>query len=199
VDVVDYSAETGALTVNLAAGVATGAGTDSLSAVENTTGGSGDDRLIGDGLANALTGGAGNDVVVGGLGNDSMTGNAGTDTLDLSGSLEAVTVDLMVGLASGDGSDLVEGFERVVGSAFRDSLLGNVTAETLQGRHGADLLVGRGGTDRLVGGFGGDDLRGGPGPDMLLGESGNDSLNGGLGWDTCRGGLGINRVDRCES
>jgi hemolysin type calcium-binding protein len=92
-------------------------------------GGSENDRLIGDAGANSLTGGAGNDVVLGGPGNDSMTGGAGDDTLDHSGSLEAMTVDLLVGLATGDGSDVVGSFERVVGSAFGDSLLGSVAAE----------------------------------------------------------------------
>ena len=61
--------------------------------------------MIGDGAANALWGGEGNDRLVGGGGNDSLDGGSGVDLLDLSGSTEAVAVDLLAGIATGDGSD----------------------------------------------------------------------------------------------
>jgi len=41
-----------------------------------------------------VNGGAGNDSITGGTGNDTLTGGAGDDTLNLTGSSNAVTVDL---------------------------------------------------------------------------------------------------------
>ena len=80
-DTADYSSATSAIQANLAAGIATGQGTDALSGNENLIGGSGNDTLTGDATANALTGGAGNDIVLGGPGNDQLSGDAGRDML----------------------------------------------------------------------------------------------------------------------
>ena len=66
--------------MNLATGAASGAaGTDSISNIENITGGGGNDTLVGDGNANTIVGGAGNDTLVGGFGADTLTGGAGVD------------------------------------------------------------------------------------------------------------------------
>ena len=43
----------------------TGDGTDTLSSIENLTGGSGNDTLTGNGSDNVLTGGAGDDTLAG--------------------------------------------------------------------------------------------------------------------------------------
>jgi Ca2+-binding RTX toxin-like protein len=53
---------------------------DTIKNVENVTGGTGNDTLIGDAMANALAGGAGADTLGGGLGEDMLTGNVGKDT-----------------------------------------------------------------------------------------------------------------------
>src|SRR2546423_789135 len=55
---------------------------DVYSGVENLIGGSGADRLTGDGNANVLCGGAGNDTLSGSGGNDILVGGAGADRLD---------------------------------------------------------------------------------------------------------------------
>jgi Ca2+-binding RTX toxin-like protein len=47
--------------------------------IENITGGAGNDRLIGNTLANVIKGGAGNDVIYGMAGADSLYGNDGKD------------------------------------------------------------------------------------------------------------------------
>lgn len=61
---------------------------DRLTAIENVDGGDFGDTLIGDGLANRLSGraggdtlkgAAGDDILIGGLGRDAMTGGAGAD------------------------------------------------------------------------------------------------------------------------
>ena len=52
---------------------------NAASLIDNLIGGSGNDRLTGNDIANAINGGAGNDVIDGGLGTDTLTGGAGAD------------------------------------------------------------------------------------------------------------------------
>jgi hypothetical protein len=90
-DTVDYSGVTTAVTVDIAAGTATGgSGDDTLTNIENVIGSANNDSLTGDAGANVLdggdgndtfAGGSGNDTIVGGEGNDNMLGEAGDDTL----------------------------------------------------------------------------------------------------------------------
>jgi serralysin len=49
--------------------------------IENATGGSGNDTIYGNSLANILTGGAGNDSIYAGVGLDVITGGVGADTI----------------------------------------------------------------------------------------------------------------------
>jgi Ca2+-binding RTX toxin-like protein len=77
IDTLSYSTSTAAVTVNLAG---TASGFRVISSVENATGGSGADTLIGNAVANILNGGAGNDSITGAAGNDTMDGGLGTDT-----------------------------------------------------------------------------------------------------------------------
>ncbi len=91
-DTVNFSAFTTGLSVNLgnsvAVSVVTGSGTadassDTLTGIENFTGGSGNDVITGSGtnyVINVLNGGAGNDRITGGFGEDILTGGAGNDT-----------------------------------------------------------------------------------------------------------------------
>ncbi|MEH2483571.1 Ca2+-binding RTX toxin-like protein [Nitrobacteraceae bacterium AZCC 2146] len=51
---------------------------DQRSLIDNATGGSGDDVLIGNAIDNVLNGGPGNDRITGGGGNDTIIGGAGT-------------------------------------------------------------------------------------------------------------------------
>lgn len=80
-DTASYASASGGVTVNLAAGTATGAaGNDTLIDIENVTGSGFDDTLVGNGGANILNGGNGNDTLNGGAGNDTLNGGAGNDT-----------------------------------------------------------------------------------------------------------------------
>jgi Ca2+-binding RTX toxin-like protein len=76
----DYSAYSTPVTVNLLTGQATDL-PGGVSHVQNVTGGSGDDFLVGDGADNVLVGNAGNDVLIGGDGNDVLLGGSGRDLL----------------------------------------------------------------------------------------------------------------------
>jgi Ca2+-binding RTX toxin-like protein len=89
-DLLDYSAYTTAVTVNLGAGTATGTG--GVSGFEDIAGGDGNDLLAGNAAANDISGGNGDDIILGLAGNDTLDGNAGMDIV-----------------AGGSGADTVHG------------------------------------------------------------------------------------------
>lgn len=166
-----------AVNVNLATGVATGRGTDSLSSIENVLGGGGADIITGNDAANLLYGGGGADILYGGIGVDTIDGGAGsdtiyggadndllyggadTDTLSYANAAAGVSVNLTTGIATGEGTDTISQFENVIGSSQ------------------ADLLTGDGGANRLDGGAGNDTLAGGLGNDTLVGGTGVDTAS----------------------
>ncbi|WP_426960175.1 hypothetical protein [Muricoccus radiodurans] len=123
---------------------------------DTLTGGSGNDTLFGLGGRDILTGGAGDDFLRGGAGADTLDGGTGPDTADYSTSTSGVFVDLRFGVGyTGDAAgDVLANIERVAGSAFADTLLGDNGSNVLIGGAGADLLRGGGGADALIGGTG---------------------------------------------
>ena len=193
-----------AVTVDLFSLRATGAaGNDTLAGIENVLTGAGNDSLTGDGLANRLSSGSGNDTIRGGDGNDTLDGGAGVDLLsyaDLSLPTQSVTVDLAALLVSGvAGTDVVAGFERVLTGAGSDFLAGDGLANELNANGGNDTLLAAGGSDTIIGGLGNDFIDGGVGVDLLsyadltlagqavtidlvslraMGAAGNDTLSG---------------------
>ena len=80
-DFVNYQSATAAMTVDLATGTATGAGSDQLAAIENVEGGPQGDTITGDAGANNLRGFGGGDTISGGLGADDVFGGDGPDQL----------------------------------------------------------------------------------------------------------------------
>ena len=210
-DVADYSANsaTQSIVANLVAGTVVdglGGGTDSLQAIENVTGGAGNDRITGDGNANVLTGGAGNDTLNGGAGNDTLTGGEGTDVLNYAAETVAVIVNLATNSAigTGIGADSITGFEAVQAGSGDDQVSGTGAAETISagagadtvdGGGGADSILGGAGHDSLVGGGGNDTILGGDGDDFVLGGSGDDSIISTPGRDTVEAGQGNDIID----
>jgi large repetitive protein len=61
-----------------------GAGSDTLTNIENLTGSAFNDTLTGDANANTLSGLAGDDTLNGGAGDDTLDGGAGSDTASYS-------------------------------------------------------------------------------------------------------------------
>jgi Ca2+-binding RTX toxin-like protein len=59
---------------------------DARSYIDSAIGGTGDDTLVGNAIANFLAGGYGNDTLTGGAGNDFIAGGLGADTAVFSGS-----------------------------------------------------------------------------------------------------------------
>ena len=169
-DTYDLSATTAAAVVNLVTGKATsGAGTDTLSGIENVLGGSGNDTITGDANDNVITGSGGADTATGGLGNDTFVatvgdgndrydGGGGTDTYDASAITTAVTINLNQSKATGVdiGTDVVLNAENAIGGAGNDLVVGNALGNVLIGGAGNDQLQGNGGADTMSGGAGND-------------------------------------------
>jgi len=106
VDTADFGDKTDSVAVTLngasAASVTVGGvAEDTLRNIENLTGGSGNDTLTGDGLANRLEGGAGDDVLKGGGGADALHGGAGVDTFVFGTALHATNLDTILDFTSG--------------------------------------------------------------------------------------------------
>jgi len=181
-DWADYSARTAAVSVALNGAndvivTVGGIAEDTIRNIENLLGGSGNDVLTGDDLANAMYGREGNDVIDGGSGNDIIRGDAGNDVLD-----------------GGAGVDLADYFEKttavvvtLAGAADAVVTIGGVAEDTIRniekvhGGSGNDELTGDGQANELYGLAGNDILRGGDGNDVLRGGLGKDVLDGGDG------------------
>ena len=221
-DTADYATAGAAVTVSLALATAQntgGAGSDTLSGIENLVGSAFNDTLTGSSAANLLQGGVGNDTLAGGAGDDVLQGGDGTDTASYAAAASAVTVSLALAVSQntgGDGSDTLTGVENLTGSAFNDTLTGDGGANALNGGDGNDTLRGGAGADTLTGGAGTDTAdysgaasavtvslalasaqnTGGDGSDTLsgmenlTGSAFNDTLTGDGGANTLNGGDG---------
>jgi Ca2+-binding RTX toxin-like protein len=136
------------------------AGNDTLSGIENLIGSQYNDTLTGDGNANVIDGGAGDDALVGGLGNDTVS------YASFAGIPSGQGVVVSLGLQGGAqnttnaGMDTLSGFENLSGSAFGDLLTGDANANILSGGAGNDTLnpgaTAAGISDLLDGGIGSD-------------------------------------------
>ncbi|MGH2731142.1 MAG: calcium-binding protein, partial [Actinomycetota bacterium] len=97
-DIADYSntaflEDIAAVHVDLAAGTATGQGSDDLTNLEGLFGSSLADVLLGDASTNVLFGLGGNDQLLGAAGDDFLDGGAGTDDVDGQEGLDNCTAE----------------------------------------------------------------------------------------------------------
>lgn len=170
IDWASYSDATAAVTVDLAAGTATGgAGTDTLQELENGQGSKFGDTLTGNDGDNSLDGGAGNDALDGGAGLDTLKGGAGNDSYVVDDAGDVIDENL------NQGSDKVS-------SSVTYSLSDNVENLTLTGLSVING-TGNGQANALTGNTAANQLKGGAGNDTLDGKQGKDTLNGGAGND----------------
>jgi len=178
-DTADYTSAVLGVTADLSVTSAQstgGGGVDTLTEIENLTGGPGRDVLRGDAGPNIITGGAGTDTLAGGGGGDLLDGGTGVDVADYSAHTLPVTINLTTISASYAGvTDILIGLENAIGGSGADLLTGDAGVNVLQGGNGNDSLQGLAGDDTLLGG---------DGSDRLAGYAGNDALNGGGGIDT---------------
>ena len=100
-----------------------------------------------------------NDTFVSGAGADNLNGAVGTDTVSYAASTAAVNVNLTNGAVSGGYAqgDVLTSIERVVGSAFNDTLTSSTSGRTLEGGAGDDLYIWNGGATILEAAGGGTD------------------------------------------
>ncbi|MEJ6020725.1 calcium-binding protein [Ramlibacter sp. PS4R-6] len=221
-DWADYVGAFGPVQVNLATGVATGDGNDTLSGFE---------AARGTGLDDVLTGGSADESFVGGLGNDTINGGGGTRNevayWDVTGS-SGVTVNLADGTVTGAaGNDVLSNIQNATGSKNDDTLIGTGGDNNLNGGLGNDNITGGAGSDwtayydavggvnanlgtGVVTGGGGNDtlsgienvngsssndtLTGSADDNALRGEAGNDTLDGQGGNDYLTGGSGNDSI-----
>jgi Ca2+-binding RTX toxin-like protein len=139
----------------------------------------------GNGLANLIVGGAGNDTLNGGSGNDTLVGNLGDDWIEGGSGADnmdggsgfdvasyetaagAIVLDRLVASNnSGDAlGDTLTGFERFNLTAFNDRFVGTNDVEFIFSYGGNDIILAGGGDDWIIGGDGADSLDGGSGFD----------------------------------
>ncbi len=175
----------------------------SLTTLENVRGTEQGDILIGDGNANELDGGAGNDVLKGGAGADTLVGGAGDD------SYEVDSLDDVVSEAADAGNDTIQtGIGYSLGDNFENLTLTGADAVSGSGNALDNRLIGNSEVNTLDGGAGNDTLDGGaldnstPGViDMLNGGDGDDTFlfRGFFGSGVFSGGDGADRLDFSQS
>ncbi|HYG46508.1 MAG TPA: calcium-binding protein [Allosphingosinicella sp.] len=177
-------------------GEAEGAGTDEVrtalaayaldSNVERLTGTSGSGQaLTGNGLANIVGGGEGNDRLDGGAGADQLAGGLGDD-------LYWVDAGDVVAEAAGSGTDEVRtGLAAYTLAANVETLTGTSAAgQALTGNGGDNVIAGGAGNDLIDGGAGADQLAGGLGDDVYVAGAGDSIVESeGAGTDEVRTAL----------
>ena len=187
IDTIELNADGNDITVDLAAGLASGGlfGVDTLISIENAVTGNGNDLLIGNDEDNYLYGGANNDTLIGGRGADRLDGGQGVDTADYSDADAAVLLFLDGRANWGDArGDVMSNIENLIGSDYADTLVGSDDANMIEGGAGADTIFALDGDDTIDGGAGSDFLYGQDGNDVLMGSGSPDRLDGGADIDT---------------
>jgi Ca2+-binding RTX toxin-like protein len=137
----------------------------------------GNDELTGTAAVDNISGGDGDDIIWGGGGlnpayypsGDRLRGDAGNDVIHIGQDDAEAT--------GGDGNDVI------YGGAGTDSIYGENGSDRLSGADGNDGILGGWGADTIDGGKGSDFLDGGDGDDRLDGGTGADSMDGGEGFD----------------
>jgi Ca2+-binding RTX toxin-like protein len=176
VDLLDYEQATGAVFVDLAAGLASGAaGNDQLSGFEHVLGSLYDDTLAGGAGDDSLTGGAGNDLFRITAGTDRVT-DLGVDQdilrvlSDATLLADAVNDWIASGASSNSGTAIIRTPGRLID-------LSAITTGT------GWQILNTGARTTLIGSALNDQISGGTDDDTLVGSRGDDTLDGGAGVD----------------
>jgi Ca2+-binding RTX toxin-like protein len=167
-DTVTYSIRTDEIVAEIGGPIDPIENDDIQSDIENLIGGQVDDRLVGDGDANRLEGGPGDDQLFG----SRATGPDGADELvggtsGLAGGFNGAAGDLANYVARTDSLSVTIGGGPASGASCPG---GGCEADDV----GGDVEI-------VASGSGNDTIRGNSGPNRLLGNDGNDTLQGGTG------------------
>lgn len=195
VDTLNLAAITSNTNLSLIAGVASTVAGQAFSVaadttIENAYLGDGNDTVTGNGAANVVHGGRGNDSLFGGNNNDTLFGEQGNDTLN-----GGEQQDSLIG---GEGDDYLIGggnHDYLQGDNGNDTLGGGVGNDTLIGAEGDDSILGNSGDDSILAGDGNDWVDAGGWNDYVSGELGDDTIYGQDGNDTIFGGDGNDYLD----
>jgi Ca2+-binding RTX toxin-like protein len=164
-----------------------GTGNDTMSGNEvanNISGNAGNDKIYGYEGNDTLSGGAGADVIDGGIGNDTMTGGDGIDTYYVDSGSDVVT-EATISLVTGGNDIVISTATYTLGANIERLTLsgvgtingtGNALANTLTGNGAANVLTGLAGNDVLNGGLGSDKMYGGDGTDTYYVDSSLDTV-----------------------
>ena len=188
-DTLDYSAYTSNVEVDLASGQATGLG--SVNLIENITGGSGNDMLLGNDQSNRLIGGPGNDyirglggadVIEGGLGNDNIDGGEDSDALSGGGGNDHYVFTPVSGAEEDSINETALGGRDLLDfGAYTAGITIDLASDTILNVAGGQSIVAAnpGGAAFI------EDIVGTDFADRIV-ANGNNRLLGGLGDDTYR-------------
>ncbi len=189
--------------------------------VQNVTGASGNDFMIGDNSNNVFVGRAGNDALYGQRGDDVLDGGAGSDffsggvgrnvyrfgtaganesdSIYEPSALNVSTVDFSrlesddpVSIELSTVDELATHRNRAV--RYSPGSTASGTRDAIGGA-GDDFIVGSTRGNKLYGGDGNDVLQGGIGKDTIDGQAGDDQIFGGDNNDLLGGGIGNDRLD----
>ena len=146
----------------------------------NIIGSDHDDDLTGDGRANMLMGGPGEDSLTGKLGSDTIEGGAGADTMDGGDESNENDLDDWLSYASSDAGVTVnlDRARTAGGHADDDEIV------TIEEDHDMDAET----DEKEVSTF--ENVRGSAHDDILIGDHRMNTLEGGLGADDLDGGAG---------
>ena len=182
-------------------------GEDTITNVENATGGSGDDAIAGNAGPNFLIGSGGNDNIGGYGGDDTLQGKDGNDILDGGSGNDMVSGDDGADtLTGGPGADYLSGWTGVDTVSYQNVLVpmtitldgtanDGATGENDNVMPDVETVIGGSAADKITGAAATETLIGGAGPDTLNGMGGDDTLNGGAGGDVLHGGDGDDTLD----
>jgi Ca2+-binding RTX toxin-like protein len=217
-DTASYEERATAVTASLA-----GSNTDAdiYTSISRLTGGSGDDALTGDALANTLDGAGGDDVLAGAGAADVLIGGPGRNLVSYDERTAAVSASLAPSGPRPDGDTYAQ-IQSLRGGDGDDTLAGDAATNRLEGGAGDDVLVGGAADDDLIGGSGRNtasyqerttpvvaslapsgpkpdsdvfvqihNLRGGAGGDTLTGDATANVVDGGAGADVVTGLAGF--------
>lgn len=208
-DIASYASASAAVTINLAAGTATGAGNDTLTNIENVTASAYADTITTNSVANVINAGDGDDTII--VTDDSVTdtynGGNGIDTLSFVNATASVSLNTTYVTGSSINTDWHSGIENFIGTAYNDSLTGTTANNTIWGGAGNDAMNGGDGNDTLYGEAGDDYFTGGAGDDVIDGGANTDvadystaasAINGDLTTGVVTGGAGNDTLSNIE-